>query len=380
MPNQYRGEFLYKKRQHFYFQRRIPADIQQHYRCDRVQVALGTKDFFEARRRAARLVVELEDQWSRFRDQDKKDVLDRFLKGQHRKQKLDPKPDEVRALYLDRRGQGKGKPFEQMVARAFRYLREIIGDRRMSQYERMDAVKLRDKLLDRGLAPQSVERTLSIISTGMKLIITEYGLPYDNVFAKVDCGKAQETKARVPFTVDEIRQLQAEAKAVDDEARWLLALLSDTGMRLSEGAGLAVEDVQLNCEFPHLIIQPHPWRSLKTSSSTRKLPLVGESLWAAKRAMSATNAPYLFPSICDGQTTKGNSTSAKLNKWMKARIKGEGKVVHSFRHSMRDRLRAVECPPDIIDQLGGWTTGGVGQGYGSGYPMEVLAKWLGRTA
>jgi integrase len=96
--------------------------------------------------------------------------------------------------------------------------------------------------------------------------------------------------------------------------------------------------------------------------------------------MSATNAPYLFPSICDGQTTKGNSTSAKLNKWMKARIKGEGKVVHSFRHSMRDRLRAVECPPDIIDQLGGWTTGGVGQGYGSGYPMEVLAKWLGRTA
>ena len=380
MPNQYRGEFLYKKRQYFYFQRRIPADIQQHYRCDRVQVALGTKDFFEARRRAARLVVELEDQWSRFRDQDKKDVLDRFLKGPHRKQKLDPKPNEVAALYLDRRGQGKGKPFEQMVARAFRYLREIIGDRRISQYERMDAVKLRDKLLARGLAPQSVKRTLSIISTSMKLIITEYGLPYDNVFANIDCGKAHETKARQPFTMEEIRRLQRESKAVDDEARWLLALLSDTGMRLSEGAGLAVEDVKLDCKFPHLIIQPHPWRSLKTSASARKVPLVGASLWAVKRAVSATDEPYLFPSICDGQTTKGNSTSAKLNKWMKARIKGEGKVVHSFRHSMRDRLRAVECPPDIIDQLGGWTAGGVGQGYGSGYPLEILTKWLGRTA
>jgi len=380
MPNQHRGEFLYKKRHHFYFQRRIPADIQQHYRCDRVQVALGTKDFFEARRRAARLVVELEDQWSHFRDQDKKNVLDRFLKGPHRKQKLDPKPNEVAALYLDRRGQGKGKPFEQMVARAFRNLREIIGDRRISQYERMDAVKLRDKLMARGLAPQSVKRNLSIISTGMKLFITEHGLPYDNVFANVDCGKAHETKARLPFTMEEIRELQREAKAVDDEARWLLALLSDTGMRLSEGAGLAVDDVQLNGKFPHLIIRPHPWRSLKTSSSTRKVPLVGASLWAAKRAMAATHTAYLFPNVCDGQTTKGNSTSAKLNKWIKARIEGEGKVVHSFRHSMRDRLRAVECPPDIIDQIGGWTSGGVGQSYGNGYPLDVLAKWLGRTA
>ena len=34
-----------------------------------------------------------------------------------------------------------------------------------------------------------------------------------------------------------------------------------------------------------------------------------------------------------------------------------------FRHSLRDRLRAVECPADIIDQIGGWSTSGVGQQY-----------------
>jgi hypothetical protein len=51
----------------------------------------------------------------------------------------------------------------------------------------------------------------------------------------------------------------------------------------------------------------------------------------------------------------------------------DGCVVHSFRHSMRDRLRAVQCPSDIIDQIGGWQTTGVGQGYGDGYPMDI--KW-----
>ena len=34
--------------------------------------------------------------------------------------------------------------------------------------------------------------------------------------------------------------------------------------------------------------------------------------------------------------------------------------MHSFHHSMRDRLRAVECPSDVIDQIGGWLTQGVG--------------------
>jgi hypothetical protein len=54
--------------------------------------------------------------------------------------------------------------------------------------------------------------------------------------------------------------------------------------------------------------------------------------------------------------------------------------MHSFRHSMRDRLRAVECPADIVDQIGGWQTEGVGHSYGTGYPLEVLAKWMANVA
>ena len=46
---------------------------------------------------------------------------------------------------------------------------------------------------------------------------------------------------------------------------------------------------------------------------------------------------------------------------------------------MRDRLRAVQCPSDVADQIGGWATDGVGQGYGSGYPIEFLLEWIGKT-
>ena len=50
--------------------------------------------------------------------------------------------------------------------------------------------------------------------------------------------------------------------------------------------------------------------------------------------------------------------------------------MHSFRHYMRDRLRSIQCPSDIADQIGGWTSEGVGQGYGSGYPLNVLNEWV----
>ena len=61
----------------------------------------------------------------------------------------------------------------------------------------------------------------------------------------------------------------------------------------------------------------------------------------------------------------------------------EGCSIHSFRHSLRDRLRAVNCPSEMIDQIGGWSRDTVGQGYGQGYDLfnvqEVMQKILVNT-
>ena len=104
------------------------------------------------------------------------------------------------------------------------------------------------------------------------------------------------------------------------------------------------------------------------------MPLVGASLWAANR-LQLNDSSHAFPRYCDGQTCNANSASAALNKWMKPRVNNDA-VVHSLRHSMRDRLRAVECPSDIIDQIGGWSSSSVGSSYGKGYELPLLAKWM----
>ena len=101
--------------------------------------------------------------------------------------------------------------------------------------------------------------------------------------------------------------------------------------------------------------------------------MIGASLWAAKRTQQHDRG-YAFPRHCDGQICIANSASATLNKWMKPRLRDDA-VVYSFRHSMRDRLRAVECPSDIIDQIGGRSSSSVGASYGKGYELPVLTKW-----
>jgi len=148
--------------------------------------------------------------------------------------------------------------------------------------------------------------------------------------------------------------------------RWLLALISDTGLRLSEAAGLHRDDLVLHHEFPHLIVQAHPWRTLKTSASERKVPLVGASLWAAQRILSEDlHRVFTFPRYNRTEETNGNSASAALNKWLKSYVP-EGCSIHSFKHSMRDRLRAVNCPSEMIDQIGGRSRIPSGRGMAAG--------------
>ena len=109
--------------------------------------------------------------------------------------------------------------------------------------------------------------------------------------------------------------------------------------------------------------------------------LMIDFLWniKSKRILENNNdSPFAFPLYTNEKKCNSNSASAALNKWLRNRL-GEGNVIHGFRHSMRDRLRAVECPSDLIDQIGGWTRGSVGEGYGKGYSLKVMLRWLNKV-
>ena len=104
-------------------------------------------------------------------------------------------------------------------------------------------------------------------------------------------------------------------------------------------------------------------------------PLSGMSAWSATRLLSQVEGNYCVPRYASTSGGRSNSASAALNKWLKKQA-GSDATVHGFRHSMRDRLRNVEAPTDLIDQIGGWSVQSIGQGYGDGYNINKLYEWM----
>ena len=163
----------------------------------------------------------------------------------------------------------------------------------------------------------------------MKLALLQPSLAFSGVYLGEDVGIVKRKSA----AVKDIETLQSMCRQTNDEARWVISLLSDTGLRLSEALGLAKDDVNMTATTPYIDIRPRPRRRLKTRSS----------------------------------------------KWLSSKLQGADHIVlHSFRHSLRDRLRAVKCPPDIIDSISGWSKAGVGEGYGDGRKIEIFHKWMSR--
>jgi len=353
----------------YYFVRRVPSDLVHHYKSTRISYSLRTRNPRVANSRSKSASHKLDEYWYHLRLQSSDIPSLHLVKDQSEPsndEELGPKLTQALDTYLNLKGPNKGITYHRAAQRACSYLIKACGDRKLLEYKRLDANAFRDSLLKRGLSGSSISRIFnSILSVN----------PFSGVFYDRKAGVLE----RPPVPKENLERIKAKCLEIDDDLRWLIALLSDTGLRLAEGAGILTQDLHLDAEIPFLRLKDHPWRRLKTSGSARDVPLVGISLWAAKRIKNKqSKESFAFPRYNKGDLTNANSASASLNKWLKPYVP-YGCTLHSLRHSIRDRLRAVECPSDVVDQIGGWATGGVGNGYGNGYPLSVLSKWLGKT-
>ena len=59
---------------------------------------------------------------------------------------------------------------------------------------------------------------------------------------------------RLPLPLETIKKIHSECRLYDDDMRWLIALLPDGGMRLSECSGLLKADISLEAAVPHVVI------------------------------------------------------------------------------------------------------------------------------
>ena len=334
---------------------------------------MRTRDFKKAIQVASTLIDGLEREWInlRFGLSNETPVTDLLIFEREK----EPVLSESCLEYCRLKRKLDDRKFRQLSERVTTEVIALSGDKALSAYTIHDAKMFRDTLQSRGVTASTMKRNFAVIRSIWNLSAREHGIASPNPFSNMNFGSGAVSLKREPIPLENIRMVQSECLRLDDDIRWLIALISDTGMRLAEAAGLIKGDVIIDAEMPFIRLVEHSWRPLKTRGSNREIPLVGAALWAAKRAKGTGESEFLFPRYCTKMACKAGYASNTLNKWMKPHVP-DGCVIHSFRHSLRDRLRTIECPSDIIDQIGGWATTSVGQNYGDGYPLQNLYRWM----
>jgi integrase len=281
---------------------------------------------------------------------------------------------------------------------AFGYLRDFFKeDRALAAIRRQDVNEFVKWLLagehnkdGKPVTTTTVARYLNSIIAAVGRAIKENELDIKNQFSGVEIPNAgKDAQDRLPFDLDQLKALHravnewVAAKKCWDQPRCIVTVLAETGCRLAEVTGLASADVYLDTETPYIDLIEHPWRSLKNDkASVRKVPLTPRAIEAIKAAQTlCKGSKFMFPQYTTADKCNSDSASATLIKWLRSRdgLKNAKVDNHSLRHTMKDLLRAVQCPDSIQDQILGHTTKGTGAGYGKGYPLEVLAEWVNKA-
>ena len=368
--------YTFTKRGIYYFSRLVPYDIRYHYKQPRIVQSLRTRSRKDAVKYSKLLSHQLDAYWAELRVNQPDIPCSSFL--------LNPPTEITLRIALDTyfsiKGKNRNETFFRHSERYINYLIQATTDKPIKYFTAIDATTFRNWLKAKGLANASIKKAFACIKAIFNLAIKEHGLAIENPFSNIHLpSPTEDAKKRIPISTMDLKLIQTECLKIDDDLRWLVALISDTGMRLAEAAGLKIDDLVLDDEIPHVIIQPHNHRPLKTRSSERQLPLVGVSLWAAQKIKQNVTGEYCFPRYTNNNRTNANSASVALNKWIKILTKNKDNTIHGFRHKFRDRLRAVDAPLEMIDQMGGWSVKTVGQSYGVGYDLLLMKKILSNT-
>jgi hypothetical protein len=155
--------------------------------------------------------------------------------------------------------------------------------------------------------------------------------------------------------------------SLNPEARRIIYLIAETGLRPSEACALDASTIRLNAPIPFVCVTDTS-RETKTPGSVRNIPLVGVALLAMQEQ------PNGFPRY----RNKADVASATINKALrerKLRPGGKRQTLYSLRHTLVDRLRSAEAPKDIQEDI----LGHIHQ-YGEGTSLEHRHTWLQRIA
>ena len=149
MVYQNSATYLWIKGDTYYFNRRVPKDIQSYYSSSRIVICLKTNRRDSAARAARSIAQRTEDYWMSLRLANIDIPAFHLLRRDP--QKLSKSGydslSQAKDLYLRLKGVNKDKTFRRGAERNIQSVIDVLGDRPLDEYSSSDAAMYRDFLL-----------------------------------------------------------------------------------------------------------------------------------------------------------------------------------------------------------------------------------------
>ena len=269
--------------------------------------------------------------------------------------------DAILEVYLQNAKNGPITGYDEREARAvWALFRTLANGKPLKDCDRDDGRKLVAHFDVQGLKSATIEKKVAWLNAACNLAIADGKLKL-NPFAGI-APKRKDKLKRKPLNDADIKLVKRNLDKLGEPDQLLLSLLACTGMRISEAFEIAGEEKERGVRY---VIVGH-----KTEESLRRVPL--------PRAVLPLLPPVIEgPLFRNDNADPADAASKRLNKFLNAiGITDPSKVVHSLRHRAQDRLRAAGCPEDIRWSILGHERETVAAGYGEGFPVRVLRKWI----
>ncbi len=259
--------------------------------------------------------------------------------------------------------------------RAADNLIKVIGDKAITDITPTDALDFSEwwqaRVIEEDLHPDTANKDMGHLSRMLFTMNKRLRLGLGKVFdgMRLEGGVENTRPPFDPVYVQKTLLAPGALAGLNDEARRVVFLVADTGLRPTEAVNLNRKTIILDADIPHVRVLPDG-RRMKTPQSQRDVPLVGAALAAMKAQ------PDGFPQYHD----KGAGLSATVNKFLDENNLRQGgdRTLYSLRHTFKDRLTAVEAEDSMIDALMGHKE--TGSKYGTGPSLKLKLKYLHRIA
>lgn len=210
----------------------------------------------------------------------------------------------------------------------------------------MDTLLSTKKADGSSLSLGSAKREAVIVTAIINHGIREFDIDgVSNPFSALPWPK-QDTLAVEKKLPLEDAHVVAVSDRLSEDLKPLWSVLAGTGMRLSEAVGLLREDIVLDAPIPHAVIRPNAIRRIKTTSSQRTVPLVGEALKAVTKIIEGVeHSEGIFPRYA--RSRGADAASAALMKHLRQETSDSRHSVHGLRHRVSDKLRESGAPTEV---------------------------------